>query len=171
MNRRTRAVTQYGILIALAMVLSYVESTIPAFFAVPGMKLGLTNIVVLLALYLKGPKSAVAINVLRILLVSFLFGNGMSLAYSLAGGLLSGTLMILLKQTGRFGVVTVSICGGIAHNIGQIIVAMIVMETSALAWYLLVLWFTGLATGAVIGLIGGELIRRMQKIQNGDNHI
>lgn len=167
MSKRTRTVTEYGILIALAMVLSYIEATIPAFFAVPGMKLGLTNIVVLTALYMKGPKSAMVINILRIILVSMLFGNGMSLAYSLAGGLLSGIIMILLNKTNRFSITVVSICGGIAHNIGQILVAMIIMETTSLAYYLLLLWFSGLATGAVIGLIGGLMINRMNKLGFG----
>lgn len=167
MSKRTRAITEYGILIALAMVLSYIEATIPAFFAIPGMKIGLTNIVVLTALYMKGPRSAMAINILRIILVSFLFGNGISLAYSLAGGLLSGIVMILLKRMNRFGITIVSICGGIAHNIGQILVAMFIMQTAALAYYLLILWFTGMATGAVIGLIGGMLVGRLEKLGFG----
>lgn len=165
--RQSRKVAQYGLMISLALILSYAEAQIPAFFAVPGMKLGLTNVVVLFALYQMGSKSAVAVNLLRILLVAMLFGNGMSLAYSVAGGLLSGLIMILLKKTGRFGIVTVSVSGGIAHNIGQILVAMALLKTSALAWYLLVLWFTGLGSGFVIGLLGGELCRRLKRIQPG----
>lgn len=158
-----KKVARYGLLIAAALILSYIEAQIPAFFAVPGMKLGLTNLVVLLALYLMGSRSALAINFVRIFLVAVLFGNGMSLAYSAAGGLLSGLVMILLKRTGRFGVVTVSIAGGVAHNIGQILVAMALLKTSALAWYLLILWFTGIASGAVIGTLGGLLCRRLEK--------
>ena len=140
---------------------------IPAFFAVPGMKLGITNLVVLAALYLMDAKSAVLINLLRIILVSVLFGTGMSLAYSMAGGLLSGLVMILLKKTGRFGIVTVSIAGGVAHNIGQILAATVLLGTRSLAWYLLILWFTGIASGAVIGVIGGLLCRRLEGIVNG----
>lgn len=165
--KKSKLVAQYGLLTALALILSYAEAQIPAFFAVPGMKLGLTNLVVLAALYLMGAKSAVLVNLLRILLVSILFGNGMSLAYSLAGGLLSGAVMILLKRTGKFHMVTVSIAGGIAHNVGQIVTAMLLLETTALGWYLLILWFTGLASGAVIGLIGGELCRRLEKLNLG----
>lgn len=165
--KKSRFVAQYGLLVALALVLSYAEAQIPAFFAVPGMKLGLTNLVVLMALYQMGARSAMLINLLRILMVSLLFGNGMSLAYSLAGGLLSGAVMILSKKTGRFRMVTVSVAGGIAHNIGQILVAMALLETTSLAWYLLVLWFTGLASGAVIGVIGGTLCRRLEKIRQG----
>lgn len=128
------------------------------------MKLGLTNVVVLVALYGMGYGSAAVINLVRIVLVSMLFGNGMSLAYSLAGGILSGAVMMLLKRTNAFSMVAVSIAGGIAHNIGQILVAMLVLQTAALGWYLLVLWVSGLVSGAIIGVIGGELCRRLQKI-------
>lgn len=165
--KKSRFVAQYGLLVAIALILSYIEAQIPAFFAVPGMKLGLTNIVVLIALYQMGVRSALLINILRVLLVSLLFGNGMSLAYSLAGGLLSWAVMVGLKKTGRFHMVTISIAGGVAHNIGQILVAMLILGTTALAWYLLMLWFTGLASGAVIGVIGGELCRRWEKIKRG----
>lgn len=163
-NNKTGKVATYGLLIALAMILSYVEAQIPAFFAVPGMKLGLTNVVVLFALYRIGYKSAFFINLLRILLVAMLFGNGMSLAYSLAGGMLSTIVMMLLKRSGSFRMVTVSIVGGITHNIGQILVAILILQTTALAWYLLILWFSGLASGLVIGLIGAEILKRMKSI-------
>ena len=161
MNGKT--IARYGLLIALALILSYAEAQIPAFFAVPGMKLGLTNLVVLLALYLMGSGSAVTINMIRIVLVALLFGNGMSLAYSAAGGLLSGGVMILLKKTGRFSVVTVSIAGGVMHNAGQILVTMVLLGTGSLAWYLLILWFTGIASGTVIGILGGLLCGRLEK--------
>lgn len=161
---KTKDTARFGMLIAVAMVLSYAEAQIPAFFAVPGMKLGLTNLVVLVVLYLMGESSAVLINVIRIFLVSVLFGSGMSFAYSLAGGLLSGAVMILLKKTGKFSIIAVSIAGGIAHNVGQILVAMAVLETSALAWYLLILWFTGLASGMLIGFVGAMLCQRLGRL-------
>ena len=141
------------------MIMSYLEAQLPVFFAIPGMKLGLTNVVVLVALYGMGYGSAAVINLVRIVLVSMLFGNGMSLAYSLAGGILSGAVMMLLKRTNAFSMVAVSIAGGIAH-----LVAMLVLQTAALGWYLLVLWVSGLVSGAIIGVIGGELCRRLQKI-------
>ncbi len=166
-NSKTQRTALYGLLIALAMILSYVEAQIPVFFAVPGMKLGLTNIVVLYALYRIGYSGAFLINLARILLVGMLFGNGMSIAYSLAGGLLSTLIMMLLKKTGKFRIVTVSIAGGITHNIGQILVAVVMLQTTELAWYLLVLWFSGLASGCVIGLICGELVKRLKNI-SGD---
>ncbi len=163
-QKRTKTVALYGLMVALALILSYLEAQIPAFFAVPGMKLGLTNVVVLVALYCLGARSAMGINLMRIVLVSILFGNGMSLAYSLAGGMLSSVVMILLKKTGRLAIVTVSVAGGVAHNIGQILTAMALLQTASLGWYLLVLWFTGLASGAIIGIVGGELCRRLKKI-------
>ncbi len=146
---------------ALALALSWLEAQIPPFFALPGMKLGLTNLVVLLTLYRMGSPAAMAINLVRILLSSLLFGGFMALMYSLAGGMLSTTVMILLKRFGKFRPLTVSIAGGISHNIGQIAVAMIVMNTAAIGWYLCVLWLSGLVTGALIGLLGGQLIRKL----------
>jgi heptaprenyl diphosphate synthase len=116
-----------------------------------------------------GDKSALMINFIRIFLVSMLFGNGISIAYSIAGGLLSGLVMIILKKTGKFGIVTVSIAGGVAHNIGQILVAMYLLEVTAIAWYLLILWFTGIASGLLIGILGGELCKRLRKIDLGGN--
>lgn len=163
-NNPGKIVALYGILAALAIVLSWVEAQIPAFFAVPGMKIGLTNIVVIVALYCMDIKSAIIINFVRILLVSFLFGNGISLMYSLVGGMLSTVVMILLKRVGRLRIITVSIIGGITHNIGQIIVAMILLQTTNIAWYLLILWFTGIAAGAVVGIIGGELTKRVRRV-------
>lgn len=163
-KRPGKTAALYGILAALALVLSWIEAQIPAFFAIPGMKIGLTNIVVIAALYCMSTKSALIINVVRILLVSFLFGNGVSLLYSLAGGVLSTVVMILLKKTGKLRVITVSIVGGITHNIGQIIVAMLLLGTTDLAWYLLILWFTGIGAGAVVGIIGGELCKRAEHI-------
>ena len=159
-----KTITTYGLLIALALVLSYVESLVPAFFAVPGMKLGLTNIVVVVALYKMDMKSALFINVIRILLVTFLFGNGASFLYSLAGGLLSYLIMILLFKMKDFSMVTVSIAGGIFHNVGQILVAMVIMNTTSLVYYMIILWFTGILTGAVIGIISYEVVKRLPKL-------
>lgn len=165
MKNKTKAsaktAAKYGMLIALALVFSYLEAQIPSFFPVPGMKLGLTNIIVLLSLYRMSWKSAMAVNVLRIVLVSFLFGGISAMIYSLAGGMLSTIVMILLKKTDRFRIVTVSIAGGISHNVGQIIVAVFALNTVGIAWYLTVLWFSGLASGALTGIIGAELVKRL----------
>ena len=169
-NNKTRCVAEYGLLVALALILSYLEAQLPMFFAVPGMKLGLTNIVVLVALYGMGAGSAVAINMMRIFLVSVLFGNGMSLAYSLVGGLLSGMVMLLLKRTRKFSLLGVSVAGGLSHNVGQILTAMVLLETKSLGWYLLVLWISGVVSGALIGIIGGELCRRLEQIKTKGEH-
>ena len=159
---KTKKIAVYGLLVALALLMSYIEAQIPAFFAVPGMKLGLTNIVVLSALYLLGGKAAILVNLLRVGLVAAMFGNGMSLWFSLAGALLSGIGMIVLKP--HFHRITVSMAGGILHNIGQILVAVFVMETTRVAWYLVVLWFSGLASGALIGVLGNELVKRLEPV-------
>ena len=159
---KTRKIALYGMLAALALILSWAESLVPPFFAVPGMKLGLTNIVVLTALYLMDTKSAVLINFVRIALVAALFGSGASFLYSLAGALLSAAVMILLKKTGRFGIAGVSAAGGVAHNVGQILVAMAVLETASIGWYLMILWLTGLVSGVLVGLLGGVVTGRLE---------
>ncbi len=160
----TKKITTIGILVALALILSFVESQIPAFAAIPGMKLGLTNIVVLVTLYSLGPGNAMFINIVRIVIVSILFGNGMSLAFSLTGGMLSTVVMILLKKTGKFSVVGVSAAGGLSHNIGQILVAVILMNTTAIAWYLPLLWISGCFSGILIGIIGGIVYKRIDSL-------
>lgn len=162
-NKRNTAlsVARYGILIAFALVLSFVESQIPFFTIIPGVKPGLTNIVVLTSLYRMGSKSAMALNIIRIVLVSLLFGGFSAMIYSLAGGMLSTVVMILLKKTDVFGITAVSIAGGISHNIGQLIVAAVILNTSGIMMYLSVLWFSGLISGALIGLLGSVLVRRL----------
>ena len=159
--KNTKKLTIYGLLIALALVLSYVESLVPAFFAIPGMKLGLTNIVVVVALYKMDSKSAVAINIVRIILVSALFGNAATLAYSIGGGVLSLIVMIVIKRTGKFSIMAVSACGGIAHNLGQILVAMALLYTAEIGYYMIVLWFTGIITGLIIGEVSGMVVKRL----------
>ncbi len=149
-------------MVALALIMSYVEAQIPAFVAVPGMKLGLTNIVVVVALYLMGAKSAMFINIVRIILVSLLFGNTMSFAFSIVGGMLSTILMIVLKKTDKFSTVGVSAAGGITHNVGQILVAVILLQTKAIAWYLAILWISGIVSGIVIGVIAGLITKRIK---------
>ena len=153
-------VAQYGLLTALALVLSYLESLVPPLW-VPGVKLGLPNLAVVFALYRLGFKDACAISLVRVVLVSLLFGNGAALAYSIAGAALSLALMGLLKRTGKFSSVGVSVAGGVAHNAGQILVAMALLETSRLAWYLPVLWISGMIAGVLVGIVSGVLVKRV----------
>ena len=165
MNKKSKVnvkrISVYGLITAVAIVLSWLESQIPPFFSVPGMKIGLTNIIVIIALYKMGSGSAMAVNVLRIVIVSFLFGGPSALLYSLSGGMLSTLVMIFLKWTGKFITVTVSIAGGIFHNVGQILIAMLTMNTTGILWYLAVLWFTGAASGALIGILASLIVKRL----------
>ncbi len=153
----------YGLLIALAFVLSYIESLIPVFVAIPGAKLGLTNLVVLVALERFGKRDAFIINMIRILLVGFTFGNTFSLLYSFAGGILSFIIMILLKKTKKFSLVGISVSGGVGHNMGQIIVAAFVLETGALIYYLPFLLVIGTVAGVIIGILSAEILKRLPK--------
>jgi len=123
-----KKIAYLGLMTALALIFSYVEALIPVNFGIPGVKLGLANIVAVIALYLFGFPAAFAVQILRILLSGFLFGNMYSIIYSLSGGLLSITCMYILKKTDIFSMLGISIAGGIIHNIGQLIVAMIVMK-------------------------------------------
>ena len=164
-----RNVAFWAIFLALALILSYVESLIPFFFGVPGMKLGLPNLVIVLILYCMGTKEAYLISIVRVLLAGFLFGNLFSIGYSLAGALLSLTIMMLLKRTNKFKVITVSAVGGICHNIGQLIVAALVVESYNIFYYTPVLLIAGLSTGIIIGLISQELILRLRRFFPKDN--
>ena len=153
-------VAYLGVFLALALICSYVESLIPFYFGIPGVKLGLTNIVVVLMLYCVGTKEAFAISMLRIVLAGFLFGNLFSILYSLAGGMFSFLVMYLLKRTGKLGVLPVSVAGGMSHNIGQIAVAAFVVENINIFYYLPVLFVAGIVTLVqlfTIGPVGGAV--------------
>ena len=145
----------------MALICSYVESLIPFYFGVPGVKLGLANLVVVLLLYAMGAKEALTVSVLRIVLAGFLFGNMFSIWYSLAGGLLSFFVMWLLKKCGKFGVLPISVSGGIFHTVGQLIVAAIVVENYNVFYYMPILLVAGLVTGALIGVAAQEMILRI----------
>lgn len=160
---KTKKVAFLGIFIALAMILSYLESHIPALVAVPGVKVGLPNIVMVLLLYKIGSKETVIVSIIRIFLVSLLFGNLQTMTFSIAGAVLSLAGMILLKKTNWFSCITVSIVGGILHNVGQIIAACFWTNTAEIAYYLPVLLVSGILAGAVIGIIAGILVKRLEK--------
>lgn len=157
----TQKTARLGLLTAAAMILSYVESLIPFFPGVPGIKLGLPNLVTVWLLWLGTAGEALAVSVTRILLTGFLFGNLYSILFSLAGGLLSLAAMAVLRRLEGFSIYGVSILGGVCHNMGQLLVAVLVVETYQLAWYLPVLLVSGIVTGAVIGIISGILVRRL----------
>ncbi|MGN6715193.1 heptaprenyl diphosphate synthase [Anaerocolumna jejuensis DSM 15929] len=159
-------VAYYGIFVALAFVFSFVEVLIPISLGIPGIKLGLANIVVLTALYALGPKEAFFISCVRIVLVGFTFGNMASLLYSLAGGLLSWLVMCLLKKIKGFSMIGVSLAGGISHNIGQIFVAALMLKTTSVIYYLPVLLIAGTITGILIGILGGMLLKVQLRLKD-----
>ena len=158
-----KKLTLLSLFCALAMIMSYLESLIP--LPLPfGIKVGLPNIIIIFILYKIGEKEAIAVSLVRVLLVSLLFGNALSLAYSVAGALLSLTLMIILKKIGIFSTIGVSVVGGISHNAGQIIVACIVMETIEISYYLPILAISGIVAGVCVGIAGNLLIDKIKKI-------
>ena len=156
-----KRIAYYGSMLALAIICGYVEMLIPFDFGIPGIKLGLANITALVLLYKNGFLSAFAVNVSRILLVGILFGNAMSIFYSLAGGILSLIVMYLMKKAPIFSIVGVSVAGAAAHNIGQLAAALVVIGMKAVIFYLPFLLVSAVITGFLIGLGAGYLIKRI----------
>jgi heptaprenyl diphosphate synthase len=161
---KTKKIAWLGLTVALAMIMSYIETLFPLSFAVPGIKAGLANIVIIFVLYKMSFRDACIVSFIRVFLVSLLFGNVMMLAYSLAGAVLSLGLMALLKKSDKFSVVGVSVAGGVMHNIGQIIMAVILLGTEQIAYYLPVLVLTGTVTGVLIGIVSSLIIKRIKNI-------
>jgi heptaprenyl diphosphate synthase len=160
-------VAYFGVFTALALIFSYVETLIPINFGVWGMKLGLANLIIVIALYKMGTWEAFLLSVVRVLLSGFLFGNYFSIIYSLAGAILSLSVMAGLKRAGGFSVIGVSISGGVFHNIGQLIVAMLVVETFSVIYYVPVLLAAGLVTGLLIGIAASEMLKRLKNLKGG----
>ena len=165
-NSKITRVAQLGLFTAAALILSYVESLLPPIWAaVPGIKVGLPNIIIILILYKAGFKAAAAVSLIRVSIVALLFGSVMTLAYSLAGAILSLTLMALCKRFDLFSTVGVSIVGGVSHNLGQILVAIGLFESVQIGYYMIVLAFTGTVAGIFIGLAGSLLLKRLEKFR------
>ena len=158
-------VAYFGVFTALALIFSYVETLIPFNLGIPGVKLGLANLIIVVALYKMRLSEAYLLSVVRVLLAGFIFGNYFSIIYSLAGGLLSLTVMALLKKWGGFSLQGISIAGGVFHNIGQLIVAAVVVETFSVTSYFPVLLIAGLLTGLVIGIVAEMMLKRLVNIQ------
>ena len=159
---KTKKIAVLALAIALAMILSFVESQIPAFVAIPGVKIGLANIAVVFVLYKLGWKEAVLISLVRVVMVSMLFGTLVSLFYSVAGAVLSLTGMVLLKKTGLFSTVAVSVTGGVLHHVGQILMACLLLETNVIVYYLPFLILSGVIAGVVIGVVSAIMVNRVQ---------
>ena len=158
---RTKKLALAALLTTLALALSYLEALLPLSIAVPGVKLGLPNLVVIFALYRLRPRTAALISLLRVALVSLLFGSVLSLAYSAAGAVLSFLVMLGLKKSGRFSCVGVSVAGAVSHNLAQILTAALLLETGRLAWYFPVLCLSGTVAGVCIGLVSALLVKRI----------
>ena len=157
---KTRKITTLGLSVALALILSYVESLLPPLMAVPGVKAGLPNIVILFLLYRYGWKEAAAVSGLRLLLTAALFTGFAAFFYGLSGAVLSLLGSALLRRSDRFSPLGVSAAGGVLHNLGQIALAAFVLDSGYIFAYLPVLLLSGTVAGALVGLLAGILIRR-----------
>ena len=159
--RNTKRVTMSALLTALALIFSYIEAIIPFNFGVPGIKLGLANLVVVTALYKLDARYAFTINAVRIILAGLLFTSPFAMLYSLAGGMFSLLVMYLLKKTGLFSIIGVSMAGGVAHNMAQLFVASLLVENMRMFIYFPVLVFSGIITGIGIGIVSYHLNERI----------
>ena len=163
-RKRIRQITIIALCTSLALLLSYVEMLIPVLIqGVPGIKMGLPNIAIVFALYALGAKKTILISLIRVAIMSMLFGNFTYFLYSIAGAALSLTVMIILKKLDIMSTVGVSVAGALVHNVGQILVAMALMQTSQIGWYLIVLSATGVVSGVFVGLCGALVVKRLNK--------
>lgn len=168
LHNKWKKTAYLGVFLAAAMICSYIETLIPINFGIPGIKLGLANIVVLLMLYLVGAKEAFAVSMVRVVLTGLLFGNIFSVVYSLSGAILSFIVMVLLKKTDRLLCVSVSTAGGISHNIGQLLAASLMIHDFHVMFYVPVLLIAGLITGLAIGFLSQELLIRLGPVMEND---
>ena len=158
-----KRIAKMSMLVALAIIFSYIEFLVPINLGVPGIKLGLANLVIVIALYTMNTVDVWLISILRILILGFMFGSGMSIIYSIAGAMLSLLVMCIIKRIKGFSIVGVSIAGGVCHNIGQVLVAMMVVETTGILYYMPALLVAGVITGAIIGIISKRVIAVVSK--------
>ena len=161
MRVNTKHLVTLSVSVAVAMLLSFVESQIPAFFPIPGIKLGLANVATMFVLYKLGPKEAIAVSATRVCLSSILFGSISAFFYAIAGALLSLAVMILLRLARVFSKTVVSIAGGVSHNIAQIGISMLILQTDVVILYLPALIISGIVTGALIGIIAALLVNKV----------
>lgn len=159
----TKRIASDGLFITLALVVSYIEVLLPISLGIPGVKIGLANAVVMVLLFFTTWQRALGISILRIILVGFLFGNPMTIVYSLAGGILSLLVMVLLRKIKGLTPVGISVGGGVAHNLGQLSVAVLLMENTRIYYYAPVLLVTGTIAGIAIGVLTGILIQKIPR--------
>lgn len=156
-----------AVLVALAMIFSYIEAILPIHFGVPGVKIGLANLVIVTGFYYLSPGEVLLISITRMVLSSLLFGNGVSFLYSFAGGMLSFLIMFLLKRTKKFSVIGVSIAGGVSHNIGQICAAAWITQNKAVLYYTPVLIAAGVFTGMLMGILSARVLPVISRGKTG----
>lgn len=161
----TKKIAYLGLFAALAIIFGYVETLLPVFVGIPGIKLGLANLSVLFILYRYSYREAAVVSFVRILIIGFLFGSLFSILYSLAGAALSLTVMTLLNKKTDFSMLGISVAGGVSHNIGQLIVAMLIVENTSLLYYAPALLISGIVTGLLIGILTAEVEKRILKEQ------
>ncbi len=162
-NSKTKHICILGLMISLAFAFSYLESLIPLSVGIPGVKLGIANLVVIITLYVLNEKDAFAISVIRILMNGLFFSGFFSMLFSLSGGILSFLAMVIAKRTNKFSPIGVSALGGVIHNLGQIIIAGFVMNTYRIIYYFPILMFSGLITGIINGIIASIITNRLNK--------
>ncbi|MBR6473408.1 MAG: Gx transporter family protein [Firmicutes bacterium] len=160
-DSRTRLLAISAMFAALALIFSYVEVLIPIPVPIPGIKLGLANLVILIAIYRMGFKYAFTINMVRIVAAGLLFSGVFGMIYSLAGGVLSIIVMYLLYRTDKFSMVGVSMAGGVCHNLGQLLTACLLLENTGILSYFSVLLFSGLISGIAIGILAYIIEKRL----------
>ena len=160
--KKTQRLCVLSMTVAAAMLLSFIEAQLPAFTAVPGIKVGLANIAVIFALYRFGIKDAVIVSLVRVSLIALLFGSAVSLAYGMAGAVVSLALMWVLKRFSPLTSIGVSVAGGVAHNVGQIALACVLVRSGGVLYYLPVLLITGTVAGVVTGVAAGILVKRLK---------
>lgn len=158
---RTSKLTIAALMAALALIFSYIEVLIPFNFGIPGIKLGIANLVIIVALYYLGTRYALLINVIRILIGGLLFSGVFGMLYSMAGALLSMLVMVLVKKCGLFSVTGVSMAGGVAHNLGQLLVAAFLVSNLKIFVYFPVLVISGVVSGAVIGILAYLVLKKL----------
>ena len=166
MKIQTKKITVLALFSAMAIIFSYIEAILPPIWsAIPGIKVGLANIVTVTLLYKFSIKEASIVAFIRIIIIALLFGNAMTLIYSIAGFVLSVAIMDILKRTNLFSTVGVSIAGGVFHNLGQIIVAMLLLQTKEIGYYMIVLAITGTVAGILIGIASNLMLKYSNKLR------
>lgn len=162
-QKQARRIAICGMLLALMLVLGFVESQLPVAAGIPGIKLGLSNGVLIFAVYMLNVPAAYLLMGLKVLLSGFLFGSPSAMMYAFAGGLLSLTMMCLLSRMKGLSPIVVSMIGGLSHNVGQVALAMVILNTPKLMYYMAILMVVGLITGLATGVAANGIILRFQK--------